>query len=69
MTMGPGKYDEEATMVMESTKAHGVIVIVIGGDRGPGFAIQATLDVTMALPAMLRDIANQIEADTAHMGT
>ena len=68
MAIGPGRYDEEATIVMETTKAQGVILIVIGGNKGEGFAIQATLDVTLALPKMLRLIADQIEADTSHMG-
>jgi hypothetical protein len=63
MTMGPGKYDEEATLVMERTKAKGVIVIVLGGNQGEGFSCQATLEVVLTLPAMLRDIANQLDAD------
>jgi hypothetical protein len=63
MTIGPGKYDDEATMVQKATNASGVIVIVIGGDKGEGFACQATLGVTHALPQMLRSIADQIEAD------
>jgi hypothetical protein len=63
MTIGPGKYDAEATWVRERAKASGVILIVIGGDRGQGFAAQATPEITARLPAMLRDIADQIEAD------
>jgi hypothetical protein len=63
MAIGPGKYDDEASAVMEATGASGVILIVIGGDRGQGFSCQATLEVTLALPAMLRNIANQIEED------
>ena len=61
--MGPGKYDEEATLVMEKTNAQGVILIVIGGTKGEGFAVQATLQVTLALPSMLRNIADQVEKD------
>ena len=64
MSVGPGKYDDEATWVRERAKASGVILIVIGGDRGQGFACQATLEVTLSLPTMLRDIADQIEANT-----
>lgn len=67
MTIGPGKYDKETTMVMEATNAQGVVLIVIGGDRGDGFSVQATLEVTLALPMilpmMLRSIADQVEAD------
>jgi hypothetical protein len=63
MSLGPGKYDDEATWVRERTNASGVILIVIGGDRGYGFAAQATLETTLSLSAMLRDIADQIDAD------
>ena len=61
--IGPGKYDDEATWVRERTKASGVILIVIGGDRGQGFAVQATVEVTLSLPTLLRDMADQIETD------
>ena len=61
--IGPGKYDEEATLVQERTEAAGVIVIVVGGNKGQGFACQGTLAVTQALPAMLRHIADQLDAD------
>lgn len=67
MTIGPGKYDEEATLVQERTQAAGVIVIVIDGNKGEGFACQATLGVTLALPAMLRSIADQMDADIPAM--
>lgn len=61
--IGPGKYDDEATMVMERVKAQGVILIVCGGIKGEGFAIQATLHTMIQLPRMLREMADQIEAD------
>jgi hypothetical protein len=67
MTMGPGKYDDLATVVQAQTQARGVILIVIGGNRGEGFSCQATLEVTLALPAMLRNIADQMEADVPAM--
>lgn len=62
--IGPGKYDDEATIVRERTKARGVIVIVLGGDKGNGFAVQSEgLDLTAEMPAFLRAMADQIEAD------
>ena len=64
--IGPGNYDDEASAVREATNAAGVILIVIGGDKGQGFACQATLEVTLSLPALLRDMAAQIEADIAN---
>jgi hypothetical protein len=63
MTIGPGKYDDETTMVQAKTQARGVVLIIIGGNKGEGFSIQATLEVTLAVPKMLRRIADQIEAD------
>ena len=61
--IGPGRYDDEATMVMERVKAQGVILIVVGGSKGEGFACQATFPTMLQLPAMLRSIADQIDAD------
>src|SRR4029077_235721 len=50
MTIGPGVYDEECTLVRRRTDAKGVVVIVVGGDRGAGFAVQATPEATLDLP-------------------
>lgn len=66
--IGAGKYDAEATMVQESAKASAVLLIVIGGDRGAGFSCQATADVLVNLPAMLRSIADQLEGDIPQLG-
>jgi hypothetical protein len=63
MAIGPGKYDDEVTEIMKSTQANGAILIVIGGNKGEGFCCQATLEVTLRLPKMLRLIADQLEAD------
>jgi hypothetical protein len=66
MAEGPGKYDAEATMVMQSTNATCVIVWVYGGDRGEGFAVQ-TSDLTLlrTIPGIMRSMADQIEEDAA----
>ncbi len=53
MPIGPGKYDDECTMLRESTEAQGVIVIVIGGKLGSGFSVQADRHTTLLLPHML----------------
>ena len=64
MAIGPGKYDYLATAVRETTDANAVIVIVIGGQDGSGFSVQASQhEYAVALPALLRRIADQIEAD------
>lgn len=64
MAIGSGKYDHLATYVREQSQAEAVILIVVAGDRGGGFSVQAhTPDVAMSLPALLRRIANDIEAN------
>lgn len=61
--IGPGKYDDLATQAREQAKAEGVIVIVLKGEHGSGFSCQANLEVTLALPRMLRMMADDIEKD------
>ena len=65
MTVGPGKYDDQATAAMKATGASGVVLIVFGGYLGQGFSVQATWDITKDLPAVLRSIAGQIEEDAS----
>jgi hypothetical protein len=61
MPIGPGKYDAQCTRVREETHAKGVLLAVLEGDKGLGFSVQAPFEITLLLPAILRDIANQIE--------
>lgn len=62
MAQGPSKYDKECTLVRESASAKVALVIVIGGDRGDGFAMQAGTEVPPTVVAkMLRNVADQIE--------
>lgn len=62
--IGPGKYDDECTIVRESTNAQAAIVIVLGGKKGAGFSCQARgVHVLTGLPGILRNIASQIEDD------
>lgn len=63
MAMGPGKYDYLARVVREAARAEGVILIVIKGDRGSGFSVQATAEITSHLPDILRDMADQIDGN------
>lgn len=66
MPIGPGKYDDLCTMVREkvgidvSANGGGVIVIVLGGNKGNGFACQADVQTTLLLPDMLESVAKQI---------
>jgi hypothetical protein len=63
MPLGPGKYDDLCTIVREQAgmgNKGGVIVIVLGGNKGNGFSIQADLLTTAMLPDMLEEIAKQM---------
>lgn len=61
MAFGPGKYDSECTEIMVAEHAEAVLVIVIGGKRGSGFACQATPAITFNLPTILLNVAKEIE--------
>jgi hypothetical protein len=75
MAAGPGKYDALATTVREAARARAVVLIVVDGEHGSGFSVQmreavalapAVICCPLALPAMLRRIADAIEADAGH---
>jgi hypothetical protein len=59
--IGAGKYDPECTAARESAKAAGVLLMVIAGDRGHGFSVQADMQVLLQLPGLLRSVADDIE--------
>lgn len=62
MALGPGKYDELATLCRTTVNAQGAIVIIIDGDRGHGFSVQIhDVELLLRLPAMLRTVADEIE--------
>jgi hypothetical protein len=63
MAHGPGAYDDFATLIREQTQAEGVMVIVVGGNRGQGFSAQLPPELMATIPAILRDMAKQIEDD------
>lgn len=74
MPIGPGKYDDLCTVVRERSSAMMALVIILGGKRGSGFSVQAADYVQMMehlskVPAMLRTVADQIEADMAAKGS
>jgi len=63
--LGPGKHDELVTLVREKLgmgNTGGVILIVLDG-KNSGFACQADLETTMAIPEILDNIAREIRAD------
>lgn len=62
MPMGPGPYDAFCTEVREKTEAEGVALIIIEGNRGSGFSVQASGDITLGLPDLLEKMARDIRA-------
>lgn len=65
--VGPGKYDPECSVARESAHAAGAMLIIIGGDRGSGFAVQVTPDLLIVLPEMLEAMAADIRRSREHM--
>lgn len=65
---GPGKYDAEATAAREACEAEGVVLIVHNGKRGHGFEVHLPLEALACLPDVLRDMANQTEAQLRAAG-
>lgn len=67
MPHGPGKYDDECSLVRAATGAHCIVLLVLGGTRGNGFSVQGTLAAQAALPAILDEVARGIRADLVAM--
>lgn len=66
MPVGHGKYDSYSQRIISETHAETVIVAIIGGLKGNGFSVSsADPDAHSKLPAMLRMMADQIEASTS----
>jgi len=61
MAMGPGKYDAICTEARLKTQATGVALVVIQGEHGSGFSVQAPDTMTRLLPVLLRRMADEIE--------
>jgi hypothetical protein len=59
--LGGGKYEEALMHVQEEVEGS-VLLVVIGGKHGDGFAVAATVEVIGGIPRLLRDVAGQIEA-------
>jgi len=65
MPLGPGKYDKICTKVRKKLKADGVILMVIGGVKGPGFSAQVPDKFMDFAAETLRVVAAQIDSDKA----
>lgn len=58
-----GGYDDYCKTLMEETQARCAIVIVLGGERGSGFAVTAEADIVAHLPSLLEDMAQKIRGN------
>jgi len=67
MALGHGKYDEICTRLREelgiTEESGGVVLIVVGGNRGSGFSAQCDLATTKVLPDILEQVAKQMRVD------
>lgn len=65
---GPGKYDAETSAARDACEAEGVVLIVHNGKRGHGFEVQLPLEALAALPDVLREMADETEAQLTAAG-
>lgn len=63
-TEEPGKYDYLCTVASQCADAEGTILIIINGNHGSGFSVQATADIIGRLPELLETVANNIRNST-----
>lgn len=73
MALGEGKYDPLCSYVRKKAKAQACIVIIMGGNHGHGFSMQAQQDPQSMswvnqIPGALRKIASDIENDLKERG-
>lgn len=61
MALGPGKYDAAVTELRAILQARGVLLVVVDGCHGSGFSAQLPPDLTLSLPEVLRQLADQID--------
>jgi hypothetical protein len=59
-----GKHDDESRALLVKHEANAALVIVIGGKTGTGFSFSTITEQTAILvPAVLRQVADEIEKD------
>ncbi|MFG6466341.1 hypothetical protein [Roseateles sp. BYS87W] len=63
MTSKPGKYSDLCNEVHAKAEANGTVVVVHDGMFGNGFSAMGSPEFCMALPQILRHVADQLEAD------
>jgi hypothetical protein len=71
MPLGGGRYDDELTAAVQAaqlknpTVVGGVLILCTSTGKGSGFSCQLPMVDLLGLPAVLRLVADQIDADLA----
>jgi len=68
MPVGPGKYDDLATLVRKTVHAKLAGVLVIDGDKGSGYSMHfdapsPDLEILEMIPKLMRKMADALEVD------
>jgi hypothetical protein len=63
MALGPGNYDDVVTELRRRFNADGVMLVVVGGDRGYGSSVQMSAEDLLALPIFLEGMAQELRRD------
>lgn len=61
--LGKGKYDDACSQARAETKADGVILIVLNGEKGTGMSVQLPGWAVEQIPHVIRQVADEIERD------
>ena len=61
MPEGPGNYDDLCTAARQTAEAEAALLIIFVGNKGTGFSAQVPPHLIEFVPAILRDVANEIE--------
>lgn len=63
----PGKYHSLCEEVRDKTGADGAVVMIYSGELGNGFSMVGSPEFCCAMPAVLRSMADQLEAEDRSM--
>jgi hypothetical protein len=68
MSQGGGKYGRQVDLILKALDADVVLLIVGGGKLGSGFSVTCrSPSYLLRFSSVLRDVADQIEADIARL--
>jgi hypothetical protein len=63
MPIGPGKYDDICSKIRQEVNAKGVVLLILGGDKGDGFSCQAEKHLLECLRLCLEQSAEAMKQD------